>query len=151
MVVPLRLLYLIFGHLLSWLAYSATQPRPRTSSAAGRGARVVRGHSLGPPRQVRPGRSGIPVAAHIGLFAVGTALGFGQLLAALLSLVSSPSLGVGNTVINYSPEPPDRVRQAVGRPRRGFLGSAFPAPQRRRRNGGAVTDLPAAQTFAPGD
>lgn len=59
------------------------------------------------PRQVRPARSGIPLAfgALIGLLAVGAALGFGQLVAALLSPVSSPFLAVGNTVINYSPEP----------------------------------------------
>ena len=37
--------------------------------------------------------------------AVGAALGFGQLLAALLSPVSSPFLAVGDTVINHSPEP----------------------------------------------
>ena len=39
------------------------------------------------------------------LLAVGAALGFGQLVAALLSPVSSPFLAVGDTVINYSPEP----------------------------------------------
>jgi hypothetical protein len=37
--------------------------------------------------------------------AVGAALGFGQQVAALLSPVSSPFLAVGDTVINYSPEP----------------------------------------------
>ena len=59
------------------------------------------------PRQVRPPRSDIPraFAALIGLLAVGAALAFGQLVAALLSPVSSPFLAVGNTVINYSPEP----------------------------------------------
>jgi hypothetical protein len=39
------------------------------------------------------------------LLAVGAALGFGQQVAALLSPVSSPFLAVGDTVINYSPEP----------------------------------------------
>ncbi len=59
------------------------------------------------PRQVRPSRSDIPraFAALVGLLAVGAALAFGQLVAALLSPVSSPFLAVGNTVINYSPEP----------------------------------------------
>jgi DMSO/TMAO reductase YedYZ molybdopterin-dependent catalytic subunit len=59
------------------------------------------------PRQVRPAPSVIPLgfAALIGLLAVGAALGFGQFVATLLSPVSSPFLAVGNTVINYSPEP----------------------------------------------
>lgn len=44
------------------------------------------------------------IAALIGLRRSGP-LGFGQLLAALLSPVSSPFLALGDTVINYSPEP----------------------------------------------
>ena len=59
------------------------------------------------PQQARPARPGIPLGfgALIGLLAVGAALASGQLVAALLSPVSSPFLAVGNAVINYSPEP----------------------------------------------
>jgi DMSO/TMAO reductase YedYZ molybdopterin-dependent catalytic subunit len=59
---------------------------------------------VAPPQTAR---SGIPAAwaGLIGLLAVGAALGFGHLVAALLSPASSPYLAVGDTVIRFSPEP----------------------------------------------
>ncbi len=63
--------------------------------------------TAGASEQVLRARAVIPrwVAVLIGVLAVLAALAFGQLVAALVSPVSSPFLAVGNTVINYSPEP----------------------------------------------
>ncbi len=62
---------------------------------------------MAPPQPASPARSGIPTlwAGLIGLLAVGAALGFGHLVAALISPASSPYLAVGDTVIRFSPEP----------------------------------------------
>ena len=50
--------------------------------------------------------TGIPrvVAALIGVLAVGAALGFGHLVAGVVSPASSPFLAVGDTVIRFSPQ-----------------------------------------------
>ncbi|MEJ2871492.1 molybdopterin-dependent oxidoreductase [Actinomycetospora sp. OC33-EN08] len=47
----------------------------------------------------------IPVAAAIGVLAVGVALGFGDLVAALAAPPSSPFLAVGDQFIRLTPEP----------------------------------------------
>jgi DMSO/TMAO reductase YedYZ molybdopterin-dependent catalytic subunit len=54
----------------------------------------------------RPLRAGIPRsrAAVIGVLAVGAALGFGHLVAGVVSPASSPFLAVGDTVIRFSPQ-----------------------------------------------
>jgi DMSO/TMAO reductase YedYZ molybdopterin-dependent catalytic subunit len=63
--------------------------------------------TVAPAQPASPARSGIPAAwaGLIGLLAVGAALGFGHLAAALISPSSSPYLAVGDTVIRFSPEP----------------------------------------------
>ena len=60
-----------------------------------------------PPKSSIPTPTAIPrgFAALIGLLAVGAALAFGHLVAALISPSSSPYLAVGDTVIRFSPEP----------------------------------------------
>ncbi len=60
-----------------------------------------------PPQSSTPTPTAIPrgFAALIGLLAVGAALAFGHLVAALISPSSSPYLAVGDTVIRFSPEP----------------------------------------------
>jgi DMSO/TMAO reductase YedYZ molybdopterin-dependent catalytic subunit len=58
-----------------------------------------------PPRPPTPTLIPRGFAALIGLPAVGAALAFGHLVAALLSPSSSPYLAVGDTVIRFSPEP----------------------------------------------
>ncbi|MHA6622446.1 molybdopterin-dependent oxidoreductase [Pseudonocardia sp. DLS-67] len=54
----------------------------------------------------RPPGAGIPriPAALIGVLAVGAALGFGHLVAGVVSPASSPFLAVGDTVIRFSPQ-----------------------------------------------
>jgi DMSO/TMAO reductase YedYZ molybdopterin-dependent catalytic subunit len=54
-----------------------------------------------------------PLAALIGVLAVGAALGAGNLVAGIVSPSSSPYLAVGDTVIRFSPEPVTEFAKAT--------------------------------------